>query len=204
MKNIVVFASGSGTNFQSIIDAAKSGRLEANIAGLVANRKGIGAIDRARRHGIPVEVTDAKHFDNFEAYEHHLLQVLRQWQTHFIALAGYLRKIPASVIRAYPRRIVNIHPALLPKYGGKGYYGERVHRAVIKHGDTESGCSIHFVTEKYDEGPVIARRRVPVYDDDTAETLAARVLQQEHQLYPQVLQQLIKGEIPDSTSTKSS
>lgn len=201
MKNIVVFASGSGTDFQSIIDATEDGRLEANIAGLVANRKGIGAIDRARRHGIPVEITDANQFDDFDTYERHLLRVLEQWQTDFIALAGYLRKIPASVIRAYERRIVNIHPALLPKYGGKGYYGERVHRAVIEHGDTESGCSIHFVTEQYDEGPVIARRRVPVHDDDTAETLAARVLEQEHQLYPQVLQQLVKGEIPDSTST---
>lgn len=191
LSNIVVFASGSGTNFQSIIDAAERGDLDATISGLVTDRKDIGAIDRARLHDIPVYISDPSDLSNQKMYELNLLQKLQEWETDLIALAGYLKKIPPAVLDAFPKRILNIHPSLLPKFGGKGFYGSRVHAAVLEAGETESGCSVHIVTEEFDEGPVIARAKVPVKDKDTPKRLGNRVLEQEHQLYPKAIQEYL-------------
>lgn len=188
MKNIVVFASGSGTNFQSLIDASLHGKINASIAGLVSNKHGIGAIDRAEKNQIPVRVIDPADFTNEEQYSKELIHQLTEWNTDLIVLAGYLKKIPLSLIKAFPDRILNIHPSLLPKFGGKGFYGINVHQAVIKAAEQESGCSVHIVTEAFDEGPVIAQTKVPVYKKDTPEQLAKRILKEEHRLYPKAIQ----------------
>lgn len=192
MKHIVVFASGSGTNFQAIIDAVESGKIDAKITGLVTNKNNIQAIERARNHDIRVRVLSPNEFDSHVHYARELLKQLDSWETDLVALAGYIAKIPDEVIDAYRGRIINIHPSLLPKYGGKGYYGMRVHRAVIENEEKESGCTVHYVTEEYDAGPVIAQAKVPVYPGDNAETLAERVLEQEHRLYPEVIGQIIE------------
>lgn len=187
MKNLVVFASGSGSNFQSIIDAVTNGNLNARITGLIANKYNIGAITKAEANDIPVRVLSDIDFDLYSDYENVLLTQLRSWKADIVILAGYLRKIPGAVISEYEGKILNIHPSLLPKYGGKGFYGIKVHKAVIEAGDTESGCTIHIVSEEYDKGPILAQQKVSVLPDDTPEDLAARVLVQEHLLYPKII-----------------
>lgn len=180
IPRIAVFASGSGSNFQAILDAIASGRLDASVSALIASKPGIGAILKAEKHGIPVFIGDAT-------------QALESSKPDLLVLAGYLKPIPSHIIEAFPNRILNIHPALLPNFGGKGMYGRHVHEAVIAAGEAESGCTVHIVTENYDEGPVLAQARVPVLPGDTAETLAARVLEQEHFLYPHIIQQVLHG-----------
>lgn len=188
MKNLVLFASGSGSNFQSVIDAAASYRLSARIAGLIASRPGIGAIERAVQHGIPHEVITET--GNPEG-KNKLMELLQIWNPDLIVLAGYLKKIPDYLLLRYPRAIINIHPSLLPKYGGQGFYGLKVHQAVLNAGEQISGCSVHYVTEEYDQGDVIRQTEVPVKPDDTPESLASRVLKAEHKLLPQVIQELL-------------
>lgn len=192
MNHLVVFASGSGTNFQAIIDAVQAGRVPAGISGLIADRGEIGAIERAEKNNIPVRVLPPPASVEEEGYVRKLLDQLRRWEPDLIVLAGYLRRIPREVVSAYEGRIINIHPALLPRYGGEGYYGMRVHRAVIENGDAESGCTVHLVNEKYDEGPVIDREKVPVHPSDTPEDLAARVLEKEHELLPRVIRRMLQ------------
>jgi formyltetrahydrofolate-dependent phosphoribosylglycinamide formyltransferase len=188
VKKIVVFASGSGTNFQAVIDNVLSGNIQAEITGLIADRKGIMAIERAKKYKIPVEIIPA---DPPESFSRRLLTQLTKWDPDLIVLAGYLKKIPDRIVTIYRRKIINIHPALLPKHGGKGYYGRKVHQAVLDSGEKETGCSVHYVDEEYDRGPVIGRRIVPVYSSDTADSLASRVLKAEHQLLPTVIKKLL-------------
>ena len=188
MKQLVFFASGSGTNFQSVIDAIHSGTVDARINGLIVNKENIGALQRAQKHDIPTKVLPPSSFPNQQTYEEALLNTLANWQPNLIILAGYLLKIPSAIIKAYPKQIINIHPSLLPKFGGKGFYGRKVHEAVINKGETETGCSVHVVDEEYDQGPVLAQRTVPVHPSDTPEQLAERVLEQEHQLLPETIQ----------------
>lgn len=180
IPRIAVFASGSGSNVQAILDAIASGSLVASVCALVASKPGIGAIARAESRGIPVFIGDAS-------------AAIRATSPDVIALAGYLKQIPSELIDAFPGRIVNIHPSLLPKFGGHGMYGRHVHTAVLAAGETESGCTVHLVTEHYDEGPILAQARVAVLPGDTPESLATRVLEQEHILYPNTLQQLLHG-----------
>lgn len=198
MINIVVFASGSGTNFQSIIDAADSGQIDGRIRGLITNKTGVQAIERAKNHGISHATLSPSQFSTTSEYTEILLDQLNNWNTDLIALAGYMIKIPPDVIREYEGRIVNIHPALLPKYGGKGFYGMNVHRAVIENNETESGCTVHLVTEEYDEGPILAQKKVPVKDSDDPSALAERVLKEEHKLFPKVI-----GKLADQLNNKS-
>ncbi|MDZ7690022.1 MAG: phosphoribosylglycinamide formyltransferase [Balneolaceae bacterium] len=179
MKHIVVFASGSGTNFQAIIDAVESGQIQATIRGLIANKPGIKALKRAKKNDIETRVMPPSAFNNKAAYKSELLQTLKNWQTDLIVLAGYMLKIPTSVIQQYEHRIINIHPSLLPKYGGKGFYGIKVHEAVLANNEHVTGCTVHYVTEEYDEGPIIDQIEVPVKESDTAKKLADRVLEQE-------------------------
>lgn len=190
MINIVVFASGSGTNFQSIINAVEEGQIEGQIRGLVTNKKNIQAIERARRHHIDYATIDPAASRTPSAYTKKLLDLLAAWETDLIVLAGYLIKIPGEIIKKYKNRIINIHPSLLPKYGGKGFYGLNVHQAVIENKETESGCTVHIVTEEYDRGPILDQRKVPVYESDDPSTLAERILKEEHQLLPEVIAQL--------------
>ena len=198
MINLVVFASGSGTNFQAIIDAVENGEINGRIRGLITNKDGIQSIERAQNHGIPHVTIAPSDFNDRTNYTQILLQQLDDWDTNLIALAGYMLKIPAAVIQKYEGQIVNIHPSLLPKYGGKGFYGMNVHRAVIEKGESESGCTVHLVSEEYDEGPILAQRKVPVYKVDDASSLAERVLKEEHNLFPKVI-----AELADQINNKS-
>ena len=186
-KTLVIFASGSGSNFLSIIHAIKSGDLSATISGLITDNPDAGAIEHARNHDIPVKILDVQNSDTFTSQIH---QTLEKWKPDLIVLAGFLRMIPGSVVDRYPQQIINIHPSLLPKYGGKGFYGINVHRAVLNAGEQTSGCTVHFVNNEYDKGDIIAKVEVPVLPDDTPETLAARVLKQEHRLLPKIISQL--------------
>lgn len=189
----MVLASGSGTNFQSIIDSVQNGSLNAVITRLIASRNDIGAIEKAEKAGIPYEVIAPRYFQDHDDFADKLLKAIQSAEPDLIVLAGYLIKIPSAVIRTYPGKIINIHPALLPAYGGKGYYGLRVHKAVIADKMTESGCTVHFVTEEFDEGPILSQRTVPVYPDDTPEELAKRVLKEEHILLPQTIKSILEN-----------
>ena len=191
---IAVFISGGGSNLQALIDATKCGILAARIAWVVSSRKDAYGLVRARDEGIETFVYKPKKYASAQEADRDLLGRLRERHIDFIALAGYLRLLPPSVVEAYHGRIVNIHPAILPKYGGKGMYGHFVHEAVLASGDKESGATVHLVDEVYDHGAILEHAKVPVLPDDTVESLAARVLEQEHKLYPRVLQKLIKGE----------
>ena len=191
---VAVFISGGGSNLQSLIDASKSGILDAEIAWVVSGRRDAFGLERAAKAGIESFVFKMIRYDTPQEAGADLFGKLKERKIDYIALAGYLNLLPSAVVTAYRNRIVNIHPALLPKYGGKGMYGHHVHEAVIAAGDAESGVSFHIVDEVYDNGPVIAQSRVPVQPGDTPETLAARVLELEHKLYPRVLNKLIKGE----------
>ncbi len=192
MKKIVVFASGSGSNFQSIIDASISGQIPGIITGLITDRDNIKAIERAKNHQIPFEVIALSQFENESEFATSLLDVLANFGADVIALAGYLKKIPTEVISEYEGRILNIHPSLLPKFGGKGFYGLKVHQAVVDQHEEESGCTVHLVTDIYDDGPILGQSKVKVNKNDTAGSLARKVLALEHELYPKVISDFIK------------
>jgi phosphoribosylglycinamide formyltransferase-1 len=191
---IAVFLSGGGSNLQALIDGSKAGILSAKIAWVVSNSIKAYGLTRAENEGIEAFIFKQKKYPSPEAAAEDLLNKLQERKIDYIALAGYLKLLPSNVVAAYSKRIVNIHPALLPKYGGKGMYGHHVHEAVLASGDKESGVTIHLVDEIYDHGKILDQVRVPVLPDDTPDTLAARVLEQEHKLYPRVLNKLICGE----------
>jgi formyltetrahydrofolate-dependent phosphoribosylglycinamide formyltransferase len=190
-----VFASGRGSNFQAILKAIQEGRLDAEIKLLLSNNPEAGAIKTAKENEIPTAVVSSRHFPERDHFIDTILSTLKQHEIELVVLAGYMKKIPLEVISAYRNRIVNIHPALLPSFGGKGMYGQHVHEAVLKQGCKVTGVTVHVVDEVYDHGPIVAQRCVPVEENDTAETLAARVLKVEHQLFPEVLQLFASGRI---------
>ncbi|UCC73148.1 MAG: phosphoribosylglycinamide formyltransferase [Gemmatimonadota bacterium] len=207
--SVAVFASGGGTNLQSLLDmfgAEGSPDPACRIALVVSDRPGIGALDRADKAKVPKAVVPPKEYESGEAFGKALLEVLGERGIDIIALAGYLKLVPANVVRAYRGRIINIHPGPLPTFGGSGMWGHHVHEAVLKSGVAVSGPTIHFVDERYDTGPIIAQWPVPVMTGDTPDSLAARVLKYEHRLYPAVLGALARGEIellPDGAVRKS-
>jgi phosphoribosylglycinamide formyltransferase-1 len=182
-----VFASGGGTNFQAILDAIDRGDLSATVPVCVSDTPSAGALDRAARHGVPTSVVDPDAFSTADAFGEALLDTLDAHDATFVALAGYMRKIPPNVVDAYRGRMTNIHPALLPAFGGQGMYGMRVHEAVVEYGAHWSGATVHLVDEEYDHGPIVLQEPVPVDPDDTPDTLAERVLAVEHRLYPEAL-----------------
>ncbi|MDZ7267364.1 MAG: phosphoribosylglycinamide formyltransferase [candidate division KSB1 bacterium] len=186
--HLAIFASGRGSNFQAILAAIRSGRLAAHVALLVTDQPAANARQIAREAGIPEAVLIPASFAAPADYAETLLQVLAGHGCNFIVLAGYLRKIPAAVVRAFAGRMINIHPALLPSFGGKGMFGRRVHEAVLACGCKVSGATVHLVDEEYDSGSPVVQRCVPVHPDDTVETLAARVLAVEHEILPEALQ----------------
>ncbi len=192
--NIAVFISGGGTNLQALIDASDDGRLAANITLVVSNKPDAYGLTRATNAGIDTYVFKQSKNEPPEPKTRELLDQLENHHTDYIALAGYLRLLPREVVEKYRRRIINIHPGPLPKYGGKGMYGHRVHQAVIDNKEIETCATVHIVDEIYDHGSVLETAPVAVKPDDTAETLAARVLNAEHELYPRALDKLIRGE----------
>ncbi len=191
---IAVFLSGGGSNLQALIDASQSGVLSGQIVLVVSNMRKAYGLERARAAGIDTFVYKEADYPLVEEAHVDLLKVLTAHQVEFLALAGYLKLLPGNVVQAYHKKIVNIHPALLPKFGGKGMYGHFVHEAVIAAGEKESGVTIHLVDEIYDNGKILHQARVPVNPGDTPETLATRVLEQEHYWYPRVLDKFIRGE----------
>ena len=194
LARIAVFLSGGGSNLQALVDGCKAGILAGQIVWVVSNKAKAYGLIRAADEGIETFVFKPKKYPSPEEASANLLAQLKQRQIEYIALAGYLKLLPSNVVAAFRNRIINIHPALLPKYGGKGMFGHHVHEAVLAAGDIESGPTVHLVNEIYDEGHILAQVRVPILDGDTPDSLAARVLEQEHKLYPRVLNKLIRGE----------
>ena len=192
---LAVFASGSGSNFEAIARAVEADVLPARLALCLSNRPGAGVFERAARFGVPTEALNPSDFAEGADYADALLDVLRRYDVTFVALAGYLKKIPPDVVRAFPNRIINIHPALLPAFGGHGMYGRRVHQAVLDYGARWSGATVHVVDADYDTGPIVLQEPVPVRPEDTPETLAARVLEAEHRLYPEALRLFAEGRV---------
>jgi len=190
---LAVFISGGGTGLQSIIDTSKRGELAADVVWVLSNSSKAFGLERAAKVGIETFVFRAKKYPSPVEATRDLLGKLRERNIEYIALAGYLKLLPAEIVRAYPRRILNIHPGPLPKYGGPGMYGYFVHEAVLAAGEKESGPTVHLVDEIYDHGRILEHVKVPVLEGDTPETLAARVLLEEHKLYPRVIDNLIKG-----------
>jgi len=177
---VAVFASGGGSNFQALIDKKNEGVLHVTFAVCIGNNSKAKAFERAQKEGIPTLHLAPGHYTDENDYTAKLLATLEAYAADLIVLAGYMKMIPAAVIRKYQNRIMNIHPALLPSFGGQGMYGKAVHQAVLDYGAKVSGITVHFVNEEYDRGPVIFQETVPVLDTDTADSLAERVLKVEH------------------------
>ena len=195
MKKIAIFVSGRGSNFQSIYSKILAGDIPAKVCLVISNNSNCGAINFSVRNGIETLIINDTLIPNINEQKDILLNGLHKKEIDFIILAGYVKMIPEGVIKKYHQKIINIHPSLLPKFGGKGYYGMKVHEAVIQSGIKETGASVHFVDEHYDHGPVVANKRIEVLESDTAESLAARVLKVEHDLYPEVVKALCENRI---------
>lgn len=190
---LAVLASGGGSNLQALLDAAPGAPFE--VALCVSNRADAGALGRARGAGCATAVLDADALASDAATTATLLDAFARHDVNFVALAGYMRKIPPDVVRTFKGRMLNIHPALLPAFGGKGLYGHRVHEAVLAYGVRWTGATVHLVDEEYDTGPIVLQEPVPVHADDTPETLAARVLAVEHRLYPEAVRLFARGRV---------
>lgn len=194
MKNIAVLASGGGTDFQSVVDANKRESF-CVIKYLIASKEGIGAIERAKREGIETAVFAKRDYPDLEALYAKLAELLKSGDVDYVVLAGWLKIIPASFIETFKDRIINIHPALIPAFCGKGYYGLKVHEAAINYGVKVSGATVHFVETDVDAGAVIMQKIVPVEEEDTPESLQARVLKVEHEILPLCVKLLCEGKI---------
>ena len=184
---VAVMVSGSGTNLQAILDRCREGRLNAFVCVVISNNRDAYALERARKEGIETVHWSEKKAGSAKAFADGLLDILRNAGTELVVLAGYMKLIPLEVVKAYQGRMLNIHPALLPKFGGQGFYGMKVHEAVLAAGESESGATVHFVDAEYDRGPAFLQRTVPVLPGDTPETLRARVLAVEHELLPDAI-----------------
>ncbi|KRT78013.1 MAG: phosphoribosylglycinamide formyltransferase [Armatimonadetes bacterium CSP1-3] len=188
-----VFVSGYGSNLQALLDAAAAGA-PYEVAVVIANIADAPALDRARRAGVPAHVVDHRGRPR-QDYEADLVQILREARVDLVCLAGFMRILSPWFVVQFPGRILNIHPALLPAFGGPGMYGLRVHEAVLAAGATQSGCTIHLVDERVDGGPIVAQATVSVLAGDTPATLAARVAEAEHRLYPVVVRAIAEGRL---------
>lgn len=191
---ILVGPKGRGSNMRAIATACQTGELEAEVAIVIGANADASALINAAAMGLATAAISPKAYG--EGYGEALLEALRQARCGWVCLAGYLRLLPSEVLRAFPHRILNVHPALLPKFGGKGMFGMHVHEAVVAARETESGCTVHIVTENYDEGPPILQLRCPVHPEDSPEDVAHRVLELEHKAYVAALQSVIKEDGP--------
>ena len=190
---MVVLVSGRGTNLQAIIDAIKERKIDGKIVAVISNRKKAYALERAKREGIPTYYLPARKNESREEYDRRLNEIIEPLNPDLIVLAGFLRILSPWFVNKYRNKIINIHPALLPSFAG--LYGEHVHKAVLEYGCKVSGCTVHFVDDKVDHGPIIIQKCVEVKDDDTVESLAARVLEREHESLVEAIQLLSQGKI---------
>ncbi|BEU04177.1 phosphoribosylglycinamide formyltransferase [Agarivorans sp. OAG1] len=189
-RNIVVLISGSGTNLQAIIDACKEGRINASISAVVSNKADAYGLERAKQAAINTVFVNPKEYSDRESYDMALAEVIEQYNADLIVMAGFMRILSQAFVERFSGKMLNIHPSLLPKYQGLN-----THQRAIDAQDQEHGCSIHFVTPELDGGPVILQAKVPVFSDDDAETLAARVQVQEHAIYPLVVNWFVEGRL---------
>lgn len=191
---VAALASGRGSNLQAIIDAIETGLVQAQIVAVISNKKDAVALERARRHGLADLFVDPKPFagrpDAREAYDRSLLEILQRHDVELVLLAGYMKIVTAVLVNAYANRMMNIHPSLLPSFPGLD-----VQKKAIDWGCKLAGCTVHFVTEGVDEGPIIIQAAVPILDDDTPDILAARILAQEHKIYPRAVQLFAEGRL---------
>lgn len=191
---VAVLASGRGSNLQAVIDAIEAGTVQAKIVAVISNKKDAPALERARSHGLAGLFVDPKPYagrsDNREAYDRELLDVLRQHNVELVLLAGYMKIVTNVLVEAFANRMMNIHPSLLPSFPGLD-----VQKKAIEWGCKLAGCTVHFVTEGVDEGPIILQAAVPILDDDTSDTLAARILVQEHKIYSRAVQLFAEGRL---------
>ncbi|MBN2036771.1 MAG: phosphoribosylglycinamide formyltransferase [Chitinispirillaceae bacterium] len=190
-----VFASGGGSNFGALLDRKKSGDLHVDFVLFVGNNSAAPAFERARKHGVPAVHLAPSRFSSAESYAEKLSGLLREYRVELIILAGYMKQIPLRIVKDFRYRIVNIHPGLLPSFGGRGLFSGRVHEAVINYGAKVTGVTVHFVDEEYDHGPIILQRAVEVLDTDDPHTLAERVLKVEHASYWQAIEAVAQGRI---------
>jgi len=195
MNKVAVFASGRGSNFEQLCIAQKQKDYPAEIALLIANKPGIGAIEIAKENNIPYQVFYGKDFPSKDEYNIELLTCLEVNKIDYIALAGWLKLIHSSIIEKYPNKIINIHPALLPFFGGSGMYGEHVHKAVWESGMLISGATVHIVDPNYDSGRAIMQESIQLSFKDTPESIAAKVLKIEHKIFPEALSLLVRNKI---------
>jgi phosphoribosylglycinamide formyltransferase-1 len=199
---VAILVSGGGSNLGAILEAKSAGKLpHVEIVLVLSSRSDAHAIERARAHAIESVVVEPKQFPSDQAFQAAVLETLVKARLDIICLAGYVRKIGSTIVERFRGRILNIHPALLPKYGGPGMYSHFVHEAVLKAGEKESGCSVHLVDEEFDHGRVLAQTKVPVLPGDTPELLAARILEQEHLLYPKMLKEFSEKLIADGVKS---
>jgi phosphoribosylglycinamide formyltransferase-1 len=189
MKKIVIFASGSGTNAENIIKYFENKAI-ATVVAIFTNNPNAKVIERANKFQIPIEV-----FSKEELNKGKILQILLDYAPDLIVLAGFLLKMPESIIKSFPDKIINIHPALLPKYGGKGMYGMNVHKAVVENIEKETGITIHYVNENYDEGNIIFQKKVTVLVSDTPEVVAEKIHELEQQFFPAVIDDLLTSNL---------
>lgn len=187
MKRLAVMVSGGGTDLQSVIDGVQSGKIPGKIAVVISSRPGVYALERAKKAGIPGVVICKKDYTDEQAFFDANLGALREYGAEGVILAGYLSILGKQMIEAYPNKIINIHPSLIPSFCGKGYYGLRVHQAVLDYGAKVSGATVHFVDEGADTGPIILQRAVSVLPEDTAESLQQRILEVEHEILPEAV-----------------
>ena len=190
-----LLASHGGSNVQAIIDACRAGKLRAAPRVVISNNSGSEVLKRAAREGVPGFHLSSRTHPRPEELDAAIEAVLAGHGVDLVALAGYMKKLGPRVLTRYRGRILNVHPALLPAYGGQGMYGERVHAAVLSAGERVTGVTVHLVDEEYDRGQVVAQAEVPVLEGDTVESLRLRVLEREHELYPKTLQKIATGEI---------
>ncbi len=191
LPKIVVCASGEGSNFQALVEASRSGELRAEITGLIVNRAKIGALGRAQRLKVDAKILTPAKFESRLAWDEAMVKCLQTWGAQWVVLAGFLVMVGPRVLNSFPDHVINSHPALLPKYGGPGMYGDRVFEAVVAAKENETGLTFHLVNEKYDEGRILHQVRIPILGNETAAQLAHRVKLEENRLYPKVLNDVI-------------
>jgi len=190
MLTLSVLASGRGSNFQAIIDSIASGYLKARIVALITDNPKAYAIERAKKHGIETLIIEPKEFSNKDSYYSHIASVLKSKGVGLVVLAGFMRVVGRALIKEFPNKIINIHPALLPSF--PGLHGQK---QAVDYGAKISGCTVHFVDEGVDTGPIIIQAAVPVYDDDTEDSLSERILRQEHRIFPLAIKLFSEGKI---------
>lgn len=191
--NFAVFISGGGTNLQALIDAVEAGRIDGNLALVISDRQGAYGIERAKKHNIPCMVLNKKDFGGLAERDEKILEALSANKIDFIMLAGYLSILMEKLVQKYEKRIINIHPALIPKYSGKGFYGDVIHKAVLDNGDEETGVTLHFVDAGVDSGPIIVQEKIKVAEGETLESLKEKIHALEHKLIVETAANYVKN-----------